>query len=87
MDIHASRTWIIFYLISFVVLLWALFLTTQGVLLGFGLTMVIVIVGLNVVIMSAELKKASRRKEMMRKFSEKKEAPPENERESLGVLE
>jgi len=87
MDIHASRTWIIFYLISFVVLLWALFLTTQGVLLGFGLTMVIVIIGLNFVIVSAELKKAAKRKEMMKKFSQKKEEPPENDRESMGVLE
>jgi predicted membrane protein len=87
MDIHASRTWIIFYLISFVVLLWALFLTTQGVLLGFGLTMVIVIVGLNFVIVSAELKKASRRKEMMKKFSVKEKTPPEDDHESLGVLE
>ncbi len=87
MDIHASRTWIIFYLISFVVLLWALFLTTRGVLLGFGLTMVIVIVGLNFVIVSAELKKASRRKEMMKKFSVKEETPPEDDHESLGVLE
>jgi predicted membrane protein len=87
MDIHASRTWIIFYLISFVVLLWALFLTTQGVLLGFGLTMVIVIIGLNFVIVSAEMKKSARRKEMMRKFSHKKEEPPEADRESMGVLE
>ncbi len=87
MDIHASRTWIIFYLISFVVLLWALFLTTQGVLLGFGLTMVIVIIGLNFVIVSAELKKAAKRKEMMKKFSQKKEDPPENDRENMGVLE
>ena len=87
MDIQSSRTWILFYLISFVVLLWALFLTTQGVLLGFGLTMVIVIVGLNFVFVSAELKKSARRKEMMKKFSQKNEAPPESDHESLGVLE
>ncbi|HDR73568.1 MAG TPA: hypothetical protein ENN85_06620 [Methanoculleus sp.] len=87
MDIHASRTWILFYLISFVVLLWALFLTTRGVLLGFGLTMVIVIVGMNSVMVSAELKKASRRKEMMKRFSQKSEEPSENEPESMGFLE
>ncbi|MDG6256412.1 MAG: hypothetical protein QCH35_02320 [Methanomicrobiaceae archaeon] len=87
MDIHASRTWILFYLLSFVVLLWALFLTTRGVLLGFGLTMVIVIVGMNCVMVSAELKKASRRKEMMKRFVQKSEESSENEPETMGFLE
>lgn len=56
MDILNLRTWIIFYLISFVVLLWALFLTTRGVLLWMGLMLVIVVVGINAVVLASELR-------------------------------
>lgn len=56
MDITNLRTWIIFYLISFVVLLWALFLTTRGVLLWMGLMLVIVVVGINGVVLANELR-------------------------------
>jgi hypothetical protein len=69
MEITSRRTWIIFYLISFVVLLWALFLTTEGVLLGFGLTMVIVVIGLNFFFVSVELKRLGRRRELMKELS------------------
>jgi hypothetical protein len=69
MEITSRRTWIIFYLISFVLLLWALFLTTEGVLLGFGLTMVIVVIGLNFFFISGELKQVGKRKELMRELS------------------
>ncbi|NYT05228.1 MAG: hypothetical protein GKC04_02475 [Methanomicrobiales archaeon] len=69
MDITALRTWTIFYLISFVVLLWALFLTTQGVLLGFGLTLVIIVVGLNFFFVSLEMKRIAERREMMKALS------------------
>jgi hypothetical protein len=77
MDITERRTWIIFYLISFVVLLWAFFLTSQGVLLGIGLTLVIVVVGLNFLIISVELKRISQRKELMKKLSEMDGPDPE----------
>jgi TRAP-type uncharacterized transport system fused permease subunit len=69
MEITSRRTWIIFYLISFVVLLWALFLTTEGVLLGFGLTMVIVVIGINFFFVSMELKKIGKRRELMKELS------------------
>ena len=69
MDLAALRTWTIFYLISFVVLLWALFLTTQGVLLGFGLTLVIVVVGLNFFFVSMEVKRIAERRELMSSLS------------------
>ncbi len=47
MDPLEYRTWIIFYLISFSALLWALFLSTQGVLLWISLTLDIVVLGIN----------------------------------------
>lgn len=69
MDVTRKNTWIIFYLISFVVLLWTLFLTTQGMLLGVGLTLVIVVVGLNVCILSSEFRQLARRRERMKALS------------------
>jgi len=69
MDPHEIRTWIIFYLISFVVLLLALFFTTEGALLGVGLTLVIVVVGLNLLLISNEIKKMTHKKELMKKLS------------------
>lgn len=77
MDIDEIRTWIIFYLISFVVLLWALFLTEQGVLLGIGLMLVIVIMGLNFVVVSNEIKKVALRKERLQQLANI-ENPDEN---------
>jgi len=69
MDVHQSRTWIIFYLISFVLLLFALFLTSEGVLLGIGFMMVIVVVGVNLAIVTHEMKQAARKKEVMDRIS------------------
>lgn len=69
MDIHHSRTWIIFYLISFVLLLFALFLTSEGVLLGIGLIMVILVVGVNLAIITNEMKKAAKKREIMERIS------------------
>ena len=47
MELPNIRTWIMFYLISFVGLLWATFLSVQGVMLWVSLFLVIVIVGIN----------------------------------------
>ena len=69
MDLQESRTWIIFYLISFVVLLFTVFLTSKGVLLGVGLTMVIVVIGLNLMFMLSQVKESSKKKELMNKVS------------------
>jgi len=69
MDLEESRNWIIFYLISFVVLLVAVFLTAEGILLGVGLTMVIVVIGINLIFMLGQLKASSKKKEMMEKVS------------------
>ena len=62
MDVPNLRTWTIFYLISFVVLLWAAFLTVNGIMLWVSLMLVIVVVGINFVTVSNQLKAhASRR--------------------------
>lgn len=41
------RTWIMFYLISFVALLWAAFLSAKGVMLWVSLMLVIIVLGIN----------------------------------------
>ncbi len=69
MDVHQSRTWIIFYLISFVLLLFALFLTSEGVLLGIGLMMVIIVIGVNLAIITHEMKGAAKKREVMDRIS------------------
>lgn len=71
MDPREAHTWIIFYLISFVVLLLALFFTTQGILLGIGMTLIIVVIGVNFYLIWNEIKIAGRKKELMRKLSKK----------------
>ena len=69
MDLLESRTWIVFYLISFVVLLFSVFLTSKGVLMGIGLTMVIVVIGTNLMFMLGQIKESSKKKELMKKVS------------------
>lgn len=69
MNVPELRTWIIFYLISFVVLLVALIITLGGELLWISLTLVIVVVGINFITLSGELKKHTARKERMKKIS------------------
>ena len=69
MDLQESRTWILFYLISFVVLLVSVFLTSKGVLLGVGLTMVIVVIGTNLVFMLSKVKESTKKRDLMKKVS------------------
>jgi len=63
------RTWAIFYLLSFVVLLFALFLSTQGVLLWVSLFLVILLIGVNLFTVSIELKRKSMKKERLKTLS------------------
>ena len=79
MDLQESRTWIIFYLISFVVLLVSVFLTSKGVLMGVGLTMVIVVIGINLMFMLTQVKKSSKKKEMMDRVSRIEKNNPDDE--------
>ena len=60
MEIPELKTWVIFYLISFVVLLFALFLTSQGVLLWVSLFLVLVLIVVNFFTIFVEI---NRRKE------------------------
>lgn len=70
MEMPGKQTWIIFYLISFVVLLWAAFLTATGIMLWVSLFLVIIIVGINFMTVIGELKKHTQRKELQRKLTE-----------------
>lgn len=81
MEFDEVRTWVIFYLISFVVLLLALFFTTQGIMLGIGLTLVIVVIAINFLIVRSEIKRIHEKKEMLRKFTEKEVKVSDDEEE------
>ncbi len=63
------RTWAIFYLLSFVVLLFALFLSTQGVLLWVSLFLVIILIGVNLFTLSLEIKRRSLKRERLKSLS------------------
>ncbi len=56
MELPNIRTWIMLYLISFVGLLWATFLSVQGLMLWVSLFLVIVIVGINFFTLYNQLK-------------------------------
>jgi len=64
MDVPSLRTWTIFYLISFVVLLWAAFLSINGSMLWVSLMLVIVVVGINFVTVYNQIKSQASRKAM-----------------------
>ncbi|MCC7566472.1 MAG: hypothetical protein KO206_09405 [Methanomicrobiaceae archaeon] len=70
MDVLRLRTWAIFYLFSFVVLLVALFLTIQGALLWISLTLVIIVIGLNFFALFSEVKRHKERKAFLQKIYE-----------------
>jgi uncharacterized BrkB/YihY/UPF0761 family membrane protein len=64
MELPGLQTWIVFYLISFVVLLWAAFLSAQGIMLWVSLMLVIVIVGVNFYVVFNQIKQQASRKQM-----------------------
>ncbi len=65
MELPGLRTWIVFYLLSFVVILWAAFLSSQGVMLWVSLMLAIVVVGVNFVTVYNEVKKHASRKKLL----------------------
>ncbi len=79
MELPELRTWIMFYLISFVGLLWAVFLSVQGVMLWVSLFLVIVIVGINFFTVYNQLKLRAARKEMLRNLVQGFERGPKEE--------
>ncbi|WP_292368798.1 hypothetical protein [Methanoregula sp. UBA64] len=68
MELPGLRTWVIFYLISFVVLLWAAFLTANGSMLWVSLMLVIVVIGINFITVYAQIKQHSARKALQAEF-------------------
>ena len=73
------RTWIMFYLISFVGLLWAVFLSVQCVMLWVSLFLVIIIVGINFFTVYNQLKLRASRKEMLKNLVKGFERGPKEE--------
>jgi hypothetical protein len=66
MDSLNPKTWIIFYLLSFATLLWAVFLCTQETMLGISLLLDTVIIGVNCAIVLGEVRRHTERKDRMR---------------------
>ena len=66
MDIMNVRTWVFFYLICFVALLWAVFLLTQGMMLWVGLTLVLIVVGFNFILVTTEMRGHKKQQQMMK---------------------
>jgi uncharacterized BrkB/YihY/UPF0761 family membrane protein len=79
MEMPELRTWIMFYLISFVGLLWAVFLSVQGVMLWVSLFLVIIIVGINFFTVYNQLKLRESRKEMLKNLVKGFERGPKEE--------
>ena len=69
MELPSLRVWIIFYLISFVMLLWAAFLSAQGVMLWVSFFLVIVVIGVNFWVVYGEIRRHSARQELQRSFT------------------
>ena len=69
MELPGLRTWIVFYLLSFVVLLWAAFLSSQGVMLWVSLFLVLVIIGVNFYTVLNQVKAHAARKEFQRSLT------------------
>jgi len=69
MELPGMQTWIVFYLISFVVLLWAAFLSASGTMLWVSLLLVILIVGVNFYTVIGQVKKHALRRELQRSLT------------------
>ena len=66
MEIPELRTWIMLYLISFVGLLWATFLSVQGVMVWVSMFLVIVIIGIHFFTLYNQILLRKQRKELQR---------------------
>jgi positive regulator of sigma E activity len=68
MELLELKTWVIFYLVCLVTLLWAVFLSAQGVMLGISLTLEIVVVGINCAIVLSEVRNHIQKRDRMKKL-------------------
>jgi hypothetical protein len=50
MELGDSRSWVFYYLICFVALLWVGFLFTQGVMLWVGMLLALVVLGFSIIL-------------------------------------
>jgi len=69
MDVTEVRTWVIFYLLSFVVLLVATVITSQGSQLWISLMLIIIVVGVNFSMLVTELKRYQAKKAFLERIS------------------
>jgi uncharacterized BrkB/YihY/UPF0761 family membrane protein len=79
MEIPELRTWIMLYLISFVGLLWATFLSVQGVMLWVSMFLVIVIIGIHFFTLYNQILLRKQRKELQRQLVQGFERGPKDE--------
>jgi len=79
MELPGLRTWVVFYLISFVVLLWAAFLSAQGAMLWVSLFLVLIIIGINFVTVLNQIKLHTARQELQRDLTQGFERRTEDE--------
>ena len=68
MELLELKTWVIFYLVCLVTLLWAVFLSAQGTMLGISLTLDIVVVGVNCAIVVSEVRSHIQKRDRMKKL-------------------
>jgi uncharacterized BrkB/YihY/UPF0761 family membrane protein len=83
MQVPGFRTWITFYLLSFVGLLWAAFLTTKGIMLWVSLTLIILVIGVNFLMVTTEIKRHAARQELQKSFSMNIDKKPFQQREQF----
>ncbi len=69
MEIPELRTWVFFYLISSVALLWAAFLSAQGLMLWVSVLLVFLVIGTNCICVLSEIRKYAQRREIMKRLS------------------
>jgi Flp pilus assembly protein TadB len=70
MMLPGIRTWTIFYLLSFASLLWAAFLTAQGIMLWVSLMLIILVTGVNFSTVFIQIKRYAARQEFQRSLTE-----------------
>jgi hypothetical protein len=85
MELPELRMWIMFFLISFVALLWAAFLSAQGVMLWVSLMLVIVVLGVTFFTIFNQIKLNASRQKVLRDLTKDIRRSKEAEGENAGV--
>jgi hypothetical protein len=66
MNVFTLKTWLVFYLLSFVALLWVVFLTSSGAMLWTCLLLISMVVGINFTAVLVDVQRHRRRIDIMR---------------------